>query len=90
VRIAAEPLVACIEGYVIDQWRNPRARWIARSADDRLKRIAEISAEMAELQRQKRDAFRMRLRRAVDLQTFRAVTKEIDTALDELDREHKS
>jgi hypothetical protein len=45
---------------------------------------------MAEFQRQKRDAFRMRLRREVDLQTFKAVTKEIDTALDQLDREHKS
>jgi hypothetical protein len=74
---------------VIDQWRNPRARKIARSDDDRLKRIAEISAEMAELQRQKQDAFRMKLRKEVDLQTFKAVTKEIDTALDQLDREHK-
>ena len=35
------------------------------SDDDRLKRIAEI----AELQRQKKDAFRMKLRREVDLQT---------------------
>jgi len=90
VRIAAEPLEAYIEGYVIDQWRNPRARRIAQSDDDRLKRIAEISAEMAELQRQKKDAFRMKLRREVDLQTFREVTKEMDTALDQLDREHKS
>jgi len=45
---------------------------------------------MAELQRQKKDAFRMKLRREVDLQTFREVTKEMDTALDQLDREHKS
>src|SRR5215203_2784087 len=90
VRIAAEPLEAYVEGYVIDQWRNPRARKIAQSDDDRLKRIAEISAEMAELQRQKKDAFRMKLRREVDLHTFREVTKEIDTALDELNREHKS
>ena len=90
VRIAAEPLEAYIEGYVIDQWRNPRARRIAQSDDDRLKRIAEISAEMAELQRQKKDAFRMKLRREVDLQTFREVTKEMDAALDQLDREHKS
>src|SRR5512132_4730822 len=74
VRIVAEPLEAYIEGYVIDQWRNPRARKIAQSDDDRLKRIAEISAEMAELQRQKTDAFRMKLRREVDLQTFKAVT----------------
>jgi hypothetical protein len=45
---------------------------------------------MAELQRQKKDAFRMKLRREVDLQTFREVTKEMDTALDQLAREHKS
>ena len=90
VRIVAEPLEAYIEGYVIDQWRNPRARKIAQSDDDRLKRIAKISAEMAELQRQKKDAFRMKLRREVDLQTFREVTKEMDAALDQLDREHKS
>jgi hypothetical protein len=89
VRIAAEPLEAYIEGYVIDQWRNPRARKIAQSDDDRLKRIAEISAEMAELQRQKNDAFRMKLRREVDPQTFRQVTKEMDTALDQLARDHK-
>ena len=72
MRIVAEPLEAYIEGYVIDQWRNPRARRIAQSDDDRSKRIAEISAERAELQRQKQDAFRMKLRREVDLQTFRA------------------
>jgi hypothetical protein len=52
---------------------------------DRLKRIAKISTEMAELQRQKNDAFRMKLRREVDLQTFREVTKEMDAALDQLD-----
>ncbi len=75
---------------MIDQWRNPRARKIAQSDDDRLKRIAEISAAIAELQRQKQDAFRMKLRREVDLRTFREVTKEMDVALDQLDREHKS
>ena len=90
VRIVAGPLEADIEGYVIDQWRNPRARKIAQSDDDRLKRIAKISAEMAELQRQKKDAFRMKLQREVDLQTFREVTKEMDTALEQLAREHKS
>jgi hypothetical protein len=83
-------VMAYIEGYVIDQWRNPRARKIAQSDDHRLKRIAKISAEMAELQRQKQDAFRMKLRRDVDLQTFREVTKEMDAALDQLAREHKS
>jgi hypothetical protein len=75
---------------VIDQWRNPRARKIAQSDDDRLKRIAKINGEIAELRRQKKDAFRMKLRREVDLQTFREVTKEMDMALDQLDREHKS
>ena len=32
----------------------------------------------------------MKLRREVDLQMFKAVMKETDTALDQLDREHKS
>ena len=32
----------------------------------------------------------MKLRREVDRQTFREVTKEMDAALDQLDREHKS
>ena len=31
----------------------------------------------------------MKLRREVDLQMFREVTKEMDAALDQLDREHK-
>jgi hypothetical protein len=31
----------------------------------------------------------MKLRREVDLQTFREVTKEMDAALDQLAREHK-
>jgi site-specific DNA recombinase len=39
VRIAAEPLEAYIEGYVIDQWRNPEAIKIAQSDDDRMVRI---------------------------------------------------
>lgn len=90
MRIVAESLEAYIEGYVIDQWRNPRARKIAQSDDDRLRRIPEISAEIAELRRQKKDAFRMKLRREVDLQTFREVAKEMDRALDRLDRKHKS
>ena len=29
VRIVAEPLEAYVEGYVIDQWRNPEAIKIA-------------------------------------------------------------
>jgi hypothetical protein len=69
---------------------EPSRRTIAQSDDDRLRRIAEIIAEMAELQRQKQDAFRIKLRREVDLQTFNAVTKEIDAAHDQLAREHKS
>jgi hypothetical protein len=31
----------------------------------------------------------MKLRREIDLQTFREVTKEMDAAFDQLDREHK-
>ena len=42
-RIAAEPLEAYVEGYVIDQWQNPRALKIAQSDDDRMERIAKIS-----------------------------------------------
>jgi catechol 2,3-dioxygenase-like lactoylglutathione lyase family enzyme len=34
-----EPLEAYVEGYVIDQWRNPEAIKIAQSDDDRLTRI---------------------------------------------------
>jgi hypothetical protein len=77
--------------YVFAETRRRIERGIvAQSDDERLKRIAKISAEMAELRRQKQDAFRMKLRREVDLQTFREVTKELDAALDQLDREHKS
>jgi hypothetical protein len=43
---------------------------------------------MAELQRQKNDAFRMKLRKEVDAKTFREVTAEIDAAHDQLAREH--
>jgi site-specific DNA recombinase len=50
VRIAAEPLEAYVEGYVIDQWRNPLARKIAQSDSERMERIAEISDEMSKLQ----------------------------------------
>ena len=48
VRIVAEPLEAYVEGYVIDQWRNPRALKIAQSDDDRMERIGKISREMAQ------------------------------------------
>jgi hypothetical protein len=89
VRIAAEPLEAYIEGYVIDQWRNPRARKIALSDDDRMARIREITDEMRHLQEQKNEALRMKLRREVDAKTFREVTAEIDAAHDQLGREHK-
>jgi hypothetical protein len=41
------PLAPNVEGYVIDQPWNPRARKIAQSDDDRPKRIAKINAEMA-------------------------------------------
>ena len=89
VRIVAEPLEAYIEGYVIDQWRNPRARKIAQSDDDRMERIRKITDEMRRLQEQKNEALRMKLRREVDAKTFREVTAEIDAAHDQLAREHK-
>jgi site-specific DNA recombinase len=89
VRIAAEPLEAYVEGYVIDQWRNPEAIKIAQSDDDRMTRIREITDEMRHLQEQKNEALRMKLRGDVDAKTFREVTAEIDAAHDQLAREHK-
>jgi hypothetical protein len=73
VRIAAEPLEVYIEGYVIDQWRNRRARKIAQSDDDRMEHIGKITSEMAQLQQQKNEALRMKLRGEVDAKTFREV-----------------
>ena len=90
VRIVAEPLEAYVEGYVIDQWRNPEARKIAQSDDDRMSRIREITDEMRRLQEQKNEALRMKLRKEVDAKTFREVTAEIEAAHDQLAREHKS
>ena len=89
VRIVAEPLEAYVEGYVIDQWRNPEAIKIAQSDDDRMARIREITDEMRHLQEQKNEALRMKLRNQVDAKTFREVTAEIDAAHDQLAREHK-
>jgi site-specific DNA recombinase len=89
VRIAAEPLEAYVEGYVIDQWRNPEASKIAQSDDDRMARIREITDEMRHLQEQKNEALRMKLRGEVDAKTFREVTAEIEAAHDQLAREHK-
>jgi hypothetical protein len=74
VRIAAEPLEAYVEGYVINQWRNPEAIKIAQSDDDRKARIREISSEMAQLQEQKNEALWMKLRGEVDLKTYRDAT----------------
>jgi hypothetical protein len=88
VRIVAEPLEAYVEGYVIDRWRNPEAIKIARSDDERMMRIREITDEMRHLQEQKNEALRMKLRKEVDAKTFREVTAEIDTAHDQLAREH--
>ena len=69
VRIVAEPLEAYVEGYVIDQWRNPRAIKIAQSDDDRMKRISEDQpTRCAQLQEQKNEALRMKLRGEVDRQ----------------------
>jgi hypothetical protein len=89
VRIVAEPLEAYVEGYVIDQWRNPEAIKIAQSDDDRISRIREITDQMRRLQEQKNEALRMKLRKEVDAKTFREVTAEIDAAHDQLAREHK-
>jgi hypothetical protein len=88
VRIVAEPLEAYVEGYVIDQWRNPEAITIAQSDHERMTRITKISDEMRHLQEQKNEALRMKLRREVDAKTFREVTAEIDAAHDQLAREH--
>jgi hypothetical protein len=51
-------------------------------------RIREITDEMRHLQEQKNEAFRMKLRKEVDAKTFREVAAEIDTAHDQLAREH--
>jgi hypothetical protein len=88
VRIVAEPLEAYVEGYVIDQWRNPEAIKIAQSDDERMMRIREVTDEMCHLQEQKNEALRMKLRGEVDAKTFREVTAEIDAAHDQLAREH--
>ena len=77
-----------MEGYVIDQWRNPEAIKIAQSDDDRMARIRKITDEMRHLQEQKNEALRMKLRGEVDAKTFREVTAEIDAAHDQLAREH--
>ena len=77
-----------MEGYVIDQWRNPEAIKMAQSDDDRMARIREITDEMRHLQEQKNEALRMKLREEVDAKTFREVTAEIDAAHDQLAREH--
>jgi hypothetical protein len=76
-----------VEGYVIDQWRNPEAIKIAQSDDERMMRIREVTDEMRHLQEQK-EALRMRLQGEVDAKTFREVTAEIDAAHDQLAREH--
>jgi Recombinase zinc beta ribbon domain len=88
VRIVAEPLEAYIDGYVIDQWRNPRARKIAQSDDERMERIRKITGKIRHLQEQKNEALRMKLRGEVDAETFREVTAEIEVAHDQLAREH--
>ena len=71
VRIAAEPLEEYVAGYVIEMWKSPRALNIAQSDDDRMERISKNSSEMAQLQEQKNEALRMKLRGEVDLQTYR-------------------
>jgi hypothetical protein len=82
------PLEAYVEGYVIDQWGHPEAIKIARSDDERMTRIREITDEMRHMQEQKNEALRMKLRGDVDAKTFPEVTAEIDAAHDQLAREH--
>jgi hypothetical protein len=86
VRIVAEPLEGCMEGNVIDQWRNPAIK-IAQSHDERMMRIREITDEMRHLQEQK-NVLRMKLRGEVDAKTSPEVTAEIDAAHDQLAGEH--
>ena len=77
-----------MEGYVIDQWRNPEAIKIAQSDDERMTRIRRSPPRCATY-KQKNEALRMKLRKEVDARTFREVTAEIDTTHDQLAREHK-
>ncbi len=55
-----------------------------------MERIGKISSETAQLQEQKNEALRMKLRGEVDLPTYRAVTRELDAAHDHLARAHES
>jgi hypothetical protein len=68
---------------------EPASPQIAQSDDDRMERISKITDEMRHLQEQKNEALRMKLRGEVDLQTYRAVAREVDAAHDQLAREHK-
>jgi hypothetical protein len=54
-----------------------------------MERITNISDEMAQIQRQKNEGLKMRLRNEVDLKTYRAVMRELDATHDQLAREHK-
>jgi hypothetical protein len=51
---------------------------------------SKITSEMAQLQEQKNEALRLKLRGEVDLQAYRAVTRELDVAHEQLAREHKT
>jgi hypothetical protein len=84
------PLEEYVAGYVIEMWKGPRALSITQSDDDRMERIGKISSEMTQLQEQKNEALKMKLRGEVDLQTYRTVARELDAAHDQLAREHKS
>ena len=69
MRIVAEPLEAYVEGYVIDQWRNPRAmqdRAVRRRQDEAHREDQPLRC--AHLQEQKNEALRMKLRGEVDRQ----------------------
>jgi hypothetical protein len=55
-----------------------------------MERIGKISSETAQLQEQKNEALRMKVRGEVDLPGYRAVTRELDAAHDHLARGHES
>jgi hypothetical protein len=85
-----EPLLSWLVWVGVPTGKVRRAIKIAQADDDRMARIREITDEMRRLQEQKNEALRMKLRKEVDAKTFHEVTAEIDTAHDQLAREHKS
>jgi hypothetical protein len=73
---------------VIDRWRTPEAIKIARSDDERMAWIREVTDEMRHRREQKNEVLGMKLRGEVDAKTFQVVTAGIDAVHDQLAREH--